>query len=253
MAGFKNATKGYLPGIQVQSADIAADAVVAADIAANAVTATEISAGTVTNANLRGAIAHTKLLSGAASGYFTAKYLQANCVTHSQVAANAVGQGMISAAAVRAGDISAATIKAAAISAATITNAKLSSPESFFELRARIAKRAANQAAASVAFLGRLPAAAVLVNAYAAASVINNVALATPGVCVWIGNGTSRLLTGSGIVVPSTAFRPASGAVSTLCATQTAGKNIYASAKTSTTTSGLGVDVVSVWKVAHTT
>lgn len=180
MADFKNATKGWLANLQVQSADIGADVVVAADIAANAITATEIST-------------------------------------------------------------------------ATITNAKLSSPEGFFQMHTRIAKRAANQAKVSVAFMGRLPAAGVLVKVLATASVINNIALATPPLCVWIGNATSRLLTGSGLIVPSTAFRVVSAALSTLCVNQAANAAIYVSAKTSTTTSALGVDVISLWKLNHTT
>lgn len=242
----------------------------ATSIAANAVGASEISTAAVTNAKLgTNAVTAAKISALTVTG---AK-LSAGCIIKAKLGTAAVGNAAMSAAAVKAAAISALTITGAkmsagcivatklaanavtgaAISAGTIANADLSSPESYLQQSARIDKVAANQAAASRAYLGRLPAAAILVKTWGTASTINNVALTTPPMCCWVTNGTSRLNTGSGLVIPSTAFRAVSAALSTASINQAAGKDIYVSAKTSTQTSGLGVYVHALWKLAHTT
>lgn len=199
------------------------------------------------------------LTSGAATGLLTGKYIALGSVTPRSLSSGAA-TGLLTGKYIALGSVTPLTLTSGAatglltakyIQSATVKNANLSSPESYFTMHTRIFKRACNQAAASVAFMGELPVAASLVSVHAAASTINNVSIATPGCCVWVTNGTNRLLSGSGVIVSSTAFLARSGAVQS--AAQAAGTKILVSAKTSTTLSALGVDVVSVWKAPHST
>ena len=217
-------------GVQLRGSEISGLTLQAADISAGAVTETKLAANAVTSANIR---ANTIKTAAISAGTIVATDLAAGAVTSANILAN--------------------TVKTAAISAGTVVNADMSSPESFFSLSTRITKIASNKTAASAAYMGKLPASAELVKVTAAASVLNNIALNSLAINVWASNGTSHLLTGSGIQISGAALAVRSGALSTVSITQAANTPIYVAARTSTTFSALGVDVVSVWKVAHTT
>jgi hypothetical protein len=107
---------------QINSAQIAAGAVIAGKIGADAVTAAEIAASAVGNSELAaGAVTAAKITALT----ITAAEIAAGTITAAKIAANTITAGQIAASTITATEIAALTITGAKIAAGTITADKL--------------------------------------------------------------------------------------------------------------------------------